>query len=298
MSYQTKLFFIWLILGQGKLIAQSGIFTVSGNLTLSSTSDTEIQIESASGPGIGHDQVAVVGSLILGGQLTIIIESYSPGPSQLIEIFSYTNTLTGSFSSINWPSSMAGWAIDYGIKSPGKVTLYGPTSALPVDLISFDGHNTKYGNELEWQTASEVNSNYFVIEHSNDGKTFLEIGRSQAKGNSNVLSLYSFVHIDIDLGINYYRLMQVDFDGRCDYSKIISIESDKKNETATFPNPTNGLLQFNSPIEQIDVYDNVGTLIFRNKSVGKSMDISFLPDGIYYLKSNNSISSQKIILQK
>lgn len=86
--------------------------------------------------------------------------------------------------------------------------------ALPVELISFEAIKTEAGNLLQWSTASEWNSDYYWIEHSITGE-FNEnsiIGQLSAAGNSTTIMEYKFLH-DALIGINYYQITQVDYDG-------------------------------------------------------------------------------------
>jgi len=105
---------------------------------------------------------------------------------------------------------------------------------LPVELTNFFGYQENYQNRLFWETASEINNNYFSIERSNGGK-FYEIGKIY--GN-NFPSRYEFIddNFDTSYKIIYYRLKQVDFDKRFEYSDIISIENDIDVEITYFHN--------------------------------------------------------------
>lgn len=84
--------------------------------------------------------------------------------------------------------------------------------ALPVELISFVGNSN---NLLSWSTASEKNSDYFLLERSEDGKDWDIINRIKCVGNSTVVINYSIYDYTFEYGVlNYYRLSQVDFDGK------------------------------------------------------------------------------------
>jgi len=112
---------------------------------------------------------------------------------------------------------------------------------IPVELVDFTGEERNCENHLTWQTATETNSNYFVIERSLDAIQFSEIGRVTAAGNSQQHITYDFV--DSSAGtIMYYRLKQVDTDGSYEYFDIIKIDSDCYADDETpidvFPNPT------------------------------------------------------------
>lgn len=84
---------------------------------------------------------------------------------------------------------------------------------LPVELYSFEGSTIDGMNLITWSTASEHNSDYFVIERSVDGENWSDITKVMASGNSNTLINYSYIDNSFNRVINYYKLRQVDFDG-------------------------------------------------------------------------------------
>lgn len=116
---------------------------------------------------------------------------------------------------------------------------------LPVELLSFTGYHDGLNNVLNWMTASEKNSDQFIVEKSIDGTRFSAIGIVGASGNSIVPQSYSFYDPEFLEGNNYYRLKIVDLDGKFEYSNIIIIDVNKTQvEVATtqvisvYPNPT------------------------------------------------------------
>lgn len=91
-----------------------------------------------------------------------------------------------------------------------------PQTAMPVEMVSFNGINMNDRNLLTWQTASEYNSDYFLIERSTTGE-FTEnsiIDIHPAAGYSTELITYTFTDTDYNFTINYYRITQVDADGQ------------------------------------------------------------------------------------
>jgi hypothetical protein len=84
---------------------------------------------------------------------------------------------------------------------------------LPVELLYFKGNAISTTNHLYWSTASELNSDYFLIEKSFDGIDWDLVGSVNASGNSSQTVNYSLTDNDVRFGISYYRLKQFDFDG-------------------------------------------------------------------------------------
>ena len=117
------------------------------------------------------------------------------------------------------------------------------SAALPITLVSFDLNKLENGQiDLKWSTTSEQNNAFFFIERSQDGRNFKTIGSIEGAGNSQTLLEYSFLDTQPDLGFNYYRLKQVDFNGQFEYSEIKAAYVDKVEVTeaySVYPNPVN-----------------------------------------------------------
>jgi hypothetical protein len=97
---------------------------------------------------------------------------------------------------------------------------------LPVEWLSFDGRHLpeKRANQLNWTTAAERNNDYFALERSMDGIDFIEIAKIQGTGNILTGSAYTFSDYSIQSGLtHYYRIKQVDYDGRFSVSHTIAV---------------------------------------------------------------------------
>jgi hypothetical protein len=114
----------------------------------------------------------------------------------------------------------------YGEAEDYKLSIIPPTG-LPVELLYFEGVAYATHNTLKWSTASEHNSDYFQIERSIDGVEWKTIGTKTASGNSNTKIDYSFIDSFDDFVINYYRLVQVDYDGQYKIYGPISLDNTK-----------------------------------------------------------------------
>lgn len=115
-------------------------------------------------------------------------------------------------------------------------------ATLPIELLSFNAElNDKVVN-LYWQTASELNNSYFVIEKSIDAANWIEVLTQDGAGNSNTIIDYFDIDYSPFIGKSYYRLKQVDFDGKYNYSNIVQINNKnaKTEGINIFPNPSNG----------------------------------------------------------
>lgn len=127
-----------------------------------------------------------------------------------------TGSLTAGSNLLSWTGlstfSLFGGAVDGAI-------------ALPIELVSFTGQKSGQNNELKWTTASELNNDYFTIEKTLDGTNFEVVGIENGAGNSNQYLDYSLIDYDVRNVLNYYRLKQTDFDGKYDFSELISIDN-------------------------------------------------------------------------
>ncbi|MBK6839863.1 MAG: T9SS type A sorting domain-containing protein [Bacteroidetes bacterium] len=173
---------------------------------------------------------------------------------------------------------------------------------LPVELISFTGENIGEKNMLHWTTASELNNQYFQLEHSIDGISFLPFERKSGAGNSTSLLSYEAVDVHPPGKISYYRLKQVDYDGKFSYSSIIAIEM--KGSTSNvflFPNPVTDVLNIllndvgNENVSVI-IQDVSGRKISTQEetvsdgSTRLTLSTDALSSGSYYLTILNSDS--------
>lgn len=96
---------------------------------------------------------------------------------------------------------------------------------LPIELKSFSVENVNNSNNVKWVTSSEKNNSHFIVEYSNDGFYWSEIGKVNGIGNSTTETSYSIAHNNYENGQNYYKLTQVDFDGETEEFHIITINN-------------------------------------------------------------------------
>ncbi|MEZ5026083.1 MAG: T9SS type A sorting domain-containing protein [Chitinophagales bacterium] len=144
--------------------------------------------------------------------------------------------------------------------------------ALPIELTIFNAVKSGDKAHLYWTTASEWNNDYFEIQKSSDGIHFEKIGTVDGAGNSNQPLHYNFYDSTLVVGLNYYRLKQVDFDGTFAYSKIASIDvaSIVQNSLTLYPNPatTQITLQYNNTQDgsvDIQIVDAIGRIVFQEQ---------------------------------
>jgi hypothetical protein len=166
-------------------------------------------------------------------------------------------------------------------------------SPLPVELVSFDASLADRKVILNWQTASEINSNYFDVLRSNDGQNWSSIGTVPANGSSQVIIDYTLIDASPMDGVSYYRLKQVDLNGNFHLSDIRSIKNSQKvNQVKIYPNPTdNGLVTIVSdePISGLLIYNALGKVVFEAKIDSDDtylLDTETFESGMYWINLN------------
>lgn len=113
-------------------------------------------------------------------------------------------------------------------------------NALPIELLSFKAEALANTVKLTWETASELNNDYFTVLRSKDGENFEEITTILGAGNSNEVLAYSFIDERPFNGLSYYKLMQTDFDGLSSESDIVLVKmlnNSQELKLISYPNP-------------------------------------------------------------
>ena len=143
------------------------------------------------------------------------------------------------------------------------------SSPLAVSLLQFEGLPVNRQSLLKWQTSNEQNSKEFIVQHKSNGPGWSNIGTVQAAGTSIATRQYSFIHNAPSKGINNYRLLQKDMDGRTSYSKIVSIiHNTEAKQLIAYPNPVvDGKLFLQlQQTATVNVYNSMGALVLRKQT--------------------------------
>jgi len=101
---------------------------------------------------------------------------------------------------------------------------YYTSSPLPVHLISFNGYSEKRNALLRWETASEIQSDYYFIERADAQGNFKQIAELKALGNTTKFHQYEYSDVNPNMGLNYYRLSQKDYNGILHYLGVVTVE--------------------------------------------------------------------------
>ncbi len=171
---------------------------------------------------------------------------------------------------------------------------------LPINLVSFTGKNVGIANVLHWITNNEYNNDRFEIESSDDGINFYKIGSVNSKGNNSTKQTYQFYDTKFIKEKNYYRLLQIDNDGKKTFFNIVSIESLRKNLFSIYPNPATDEINIvtSGNVTSIEIYSAQGVKLYEKRSaISSVLDVRFLSSGNYILRAfiNNTAYQQKFI---
>jgi hypothetical protein len=265
----------------GISIEAAGGYGGSQNLTASS------EAEGAGGGG-GGGYVAIT-------NLPSLSISVAGGPNGTSNSSSVASFIPNGATS-GAPGTIASLPLSFNPYSAGN-------SPLPVALKSFEVIENNENALLMWETASEINNDYFLIERSWDGISFEILGRIKGSGTTTVPHRYSLTDDAPLPGISYYRLTQIDFNGEKETfaprSFIYTLDGTEMKLVQYGPNPfieeLSLLMQFpNNTTLSAELYTLDGKKIWHTMQdvyAGRE-SFSLHPDirnsGVYHLRLSNS----------
>jgi len=206
-------------------------------------------------------------------------------------------------------SIIGGWAggcPSENIPFPGNFCYQSSFGLLPVELESFNAKFARSSIKLNWTTLSESSSDYFEVQHSRNGIDFSTISIVKSAGNSDSRIDYDYNDKLFGSGLNYYRLKQVDQDGKFEFSSTETVEVHEIESISVWPNPvTDGFINFFEP-ELVGYEYNLQTLTGHVVMEGiisedQSVNIDHLNDGVYFFSvshASRKMRAQKIIVQR
>ncbi len=183
---------------------------------------------------------------------------------------------------------------------------------LPVELSHFTAQPHREGILLNWTSQSELNNSGFSIERQRKNEAWLSIGFVRGHGTTSAPHSYSFIDKTAS-GVTRYRLKQLDFDGKFDYSPIVDINAGLPRLFSleqNYPNPFNPttVISYQLPVAsdvKLDVFDVLGrkvmTLVNGRQDAGAynyTLNAATLSSGIYFyqLQAGNRFRETKKML--
>ena len=169
---------------------------------------------------------------------------------------------------------------------------------LPVTWQYFTGETTDNNHPLlKWATTSETNASHFEIERSVDARSFNKVTSVSAAVDSRVLTQYSFRDEAVPAGSYYYRLKQVDLDGKFDYSRIVNVKISGTRLVNIHPNPVTDklIIQSEKVLGLVELINLSGIRLYSMDSDRKYLELEMgkFPSGLYTVRVNGD--SYKII---
>jgi hypothetical protein len=197
------------------------------------------------------------------------------------------------------------WTVCFTVDSFSYFYAHAPNplnAALPVTLASFTAMKDHNSSLIQWTTASELHNDYFEVERSRNGKEFYAVSQpilsKGEHGNSSTVLDYSFIDNYPQSGHNYYRLKQVDLDGKIVYSQAVDVYFGDNTPVRVYPNPATDLLQVEIQTTrnmdvQVFVTDATGRQVLNNQTLLYSgsntlqIPLFSLQSGVYFVHVKN-----------
>lgn len=241
------------------------------------------------------------------------------------DLTGYTGSTAGDLRLVGFNADIGKW-VNLSVSSPGASgltkgsTLQGTIPAgatiimlaigstsiiLPVTFSDFTVKAKDCKALLEWKTSMEQNNNYFKVERSSDGIHFNAIAQTAAAGNSNTTQTYNYTDESPLTGVNYYRITQVDFNGKYSSTAIASIQikcAANAGIVKAYPNPTSNQLFIKSgrAVAQVNILSSNGQNVLRfipstNQGGIFPLNVQMLQAGIYLIQVVNKDGTADII---
>ncbi len=166
------------------------------------------------------------------------------------------------------------------------------TSTLAVTWLGFTAQLQGNGVVLHWGTATEQDTRDYMVQRSSNGTDWIDIGNVAAAGNSSSDRYYQYTDQKPLNGLNYYRLLQADLNGKINYSAVLPFKfTGNTREPRLYPNPVvNGTTMLSlKTAATVKVYSSIGTRLMQKEFTAGDhlLNLASFPKGTYYMKINN-----------
>lgn len=176
-----------------------------------------------------------------------------------------------------------------------------PLTPLPVTILDFKANLIERDVVLNWKTSSENNSDYFIIEKSQDGTNWEFVSQTPAAGFSNTLLTYSTLDENPFNGVSYYRLLQFDKNGTIAETKmdVINVDGFNFDNDFVYPNPTNQLLYVKineNELQDLQLYSILGQDVLNSVTIYQQsesifiLDLNQLSNGVYTIRNGSKVN--------
>jgi hypothetical protein len=255
-------------------------------------------------PSGANGSSASIGTLIASSSETQLSSTTSPNRTYLMHDASGTSASGGTKVwqfQYTTPNTISASPVFYvtinasnGNNSGGGDFIYARTFSATVLPVKWGDVSAKRNQndavEIHWTTLTEINNDFFEVERSDNGFDWVEAGKVKGGGNQSAKNSYRFVD---EAPISaYYRIKQVDYDGKFDYSKIVSIEFEKDVVfTPIYDAQQKSIILPNLDFNEVILTNLKGEQIKPNTTVINgllSVDVHYLAAGVYVLSTSNN----------
>ncbi|MEM7037284.1 MAG: T9SS type A sorting domain-containing protein, partial [Bacteroidota bacterium] len=220
---------------------------------------------------------------------TFTVTEY-PSPGWVFSNVSYTQVRQDAVGTQwNWNSSVRVTALkrrdypsfsNFGIASSNDV--------LPVEGLMLAGKAENSAVRLDWATTQEINSAFFEVQRSTDGHNFVPIGEVAAGGDLPEGAAYHFYDVTPGIGLNYYRLRQVDRNGLHGFSNTVMVAFGGDLGVVVYPNPARDqvFVQYDgAEVLRMSLTNMLGQVVWQDGGVtgSRTLNVADFPRGMYLL---------------
>lgn len=181
----------------------------------------------------------------------------------------------------------------YGATLYAKDFGFAPASTLPIDILEpLKAKHVQNFVELDWTTSQEINNQGFEVQKSNNGNVWESFAWLDGLGTDQVGKHYSVNDYDPNSGINYYRYIQVDYDGKETTSPIVNVYFGNDTSVNLYPNPSNKTIYLQQSTNtakpmQYAIFTLLGEQITNGITTNNQINMVEIPKGLYFIQLTN-----------
>ncbi|MFT5725298.1 MAG: hypothetical protein ACI9JN_002422 [Bacteroidia bacterium] len=182
-------------------------------------------------------------------------------------------------------------------------------NALPVEFLYIKAKQDLDENVIDWATAMEENNSHFIIERTHDGASWETIGEVGGAGFSSNVIKYSYTDQNPYMDVNYYRIKQVDYDGKFDYSQVVMVNSLVQKADINlklFPNPADNVVRVEWGKEEetgkivlLGLTGNVVSEQLPGEHNALTLDLTTVKNGVYFIQfvGTTSTKTERLVVR-
>lgn len=178
--------------------------------------------------------------------------------------------------------------------------------ALPIELVYFSAQQDDNTIVFEWETASELNNDYFTIEYSTNVEIWYEAKIVAGAGTTQLANEYStsVAVSTLPQGTVYFRLSQTDYNGTTTSFDVVAVEVenaiDEQIDVVVYPNPTTSVVNIKGAESlNVSVINSNGSVENLHQMADNQYSVEHLRKGIYTLviETQAGVVSKQLVKQ-